>query len=77
MTILLKRNSNEDPWFTLHEIYIKEGDIVKLVSIENEPGRSALYPPEIFVSRGITGDSHTYKASLNCFNYIKEADRDS
>ena len=77
MTILLKRNSNKDPWFTLHEIYINEGDIVKLVSIENESDRSAVYPPEITVSRGVAGDPREYIASLNCFDYVKETARDS
>lgn len=71
MAILLRRNSQRDNWFGLHGDYIKEGDVVKLVSIANEPKRSVKYPPEISVNRGIASDAYNYTASLNCFDYIK------
>jgi hypothetical protein len=72
MAILLKRNATRDPWFSQHESNVKEGDIVTLVSIVNEAGRCALYPPEIYIDRNNSRDPHKYLASLSCYEYIKK-----
>lgn len=69
--IFLRRNNTEDPWFHVHEDYIEKGEIVKLDTIVNEPGRSAHYPPEIYVTRSKDKkDKYIYLASLCCFDYM-------
>ena len=75
MPLLMRRNSNEDPWFSFYTHFINVGDTVELVRLQNESGRSAEYPPEIYVKR--KGSNNEYLVSLNCFDYIKEEDRDS
>jgi hypothetical protein len=70
MAILLKRNATRDPWYTVHEFSIEEGDVVKLLAIKEDDRRCAEYPPEIYVQCVSTGDTYKYKASLCCFDYV-------
>ena len=71
MAILLKRNSNIDPWFSVHGMRIKEGEIVKMVSLRNEQS-SIDYPAEVNIRRSKNkDDKYQYIASLNCFDYIR------
>ena len=72
MTILLKRNANPDPCFSVHGDYIEKGDIVYLDKIKNNFLRSVMFPTEILIKRKNKDDSYIYTASLICFDYVKQ-----
>jgi len=74
MSILVKRNSNRDPWFSIHGKYIREGEVVKVMSVEPSDMMTRkhpdTFPPQIIVQRRNSDDNYKYTASLNCFDYV-------